>query len=90
MYSDGQALPPGEMIYRGGAVVIPPVGTKQRQFDKVLGSHRLNLGDGYALHGTQQVRQLGRSVSHGCVRLHNDDIERLYEMARVGDEVIIY
>jgi len=29
-------------------------------------------------------------VSHGCVRLHNDDIERLYQMARVGDEVIIY
>lgn len=90
VYSGGEALPPGEMIYRGGAVVIPPLGTKQRQFDKVLGSHRLNLGDGYALHGTQQVRQLGRSVSHGCVRLHNDDIARLYQMAKVGDEVIIY
>ena len=90
VYSGGYALPPGEMIYRGGAVIIPPVGTRQRQFDKVLGSHRLNLGDGYALHGTQQVRQLGRSVSHGCVRLHNDDIARLYQMAKVGDEVIIY
>lgn len=90
VYSNGYALPAGEMIYRGGAVVIPPVGTRQRQFDKVLGSHRLNLGDGYALHGTQQVRQLGRSVSHGCVRLHNRDIERLYQMAKVGDEVIIY
>jgi len=58
--------------------------------DKVLGAHRLNLGDGYALHGTQQVSQLGRSVSHGCVRLHNKDIERLYQIAKVGDEVIIY
>jgi lipoprotein-anchoring transpeptidase ErfK/SrfK len=70
--------------------VIPPVGTRQRQFEKVLGSHRLNLGDGYALHGTQQTAQLGRSVSHGCVRLGDDDIRRLYEMAKVGDEVIIY
>ncbi len=83
-------LPHGEMIYAGGAVVIPPVGVPQRRFDKVLGTHRLNLGDGYALHGTQQVAQLGRSVSHGCVRLRNEDIERLHAMANVGDQVVIY
>lgn len=83
-------LPHGEMIYAGGAVVIPPVGVPQRRFDEVLGTHRLNLGDGYALHGTQQVAQLGRSVSHGCVRLRNEDIERLHSMAQVGDEVVIY
>lgn len=88
--SGGYPLPQGELIFRGGAIVIPPVGTRQRQFPDVLGTHRLNLGDGYALHGTQQVRLLGRSVSHGCVRLHNDDISRLFEMASVGDEVIIY
>ncbi|HEX6177423.1 MAG TPA: L,D-transpeptidase [Thermoanaerobaculia bacterium] len=78
------------MIVRGGAIIIPPIGTRARQFPDVLGTHRLNLGDGYALHGTQQVRQLGRSVSHGCVRLRNDDIARLFDMAKVGDEVIIY
>ena len=86
----GWPLPEGKLIVRGGAVVIPPIGTRQRQFPDVLGTHRLNLGDGYALHGTQAVSQLGRNVSHGCVRLHNDDISRLYEMASVGDEVIIY
>jgi lipoprotein-anchoring transpeptidase ErfK/SrfK len=86
----GLPLPEGKVIVRGGAVVIPPVGTAQRQFPDVLGTHRLNLGDGYALHGTQAVSQLGRNVSHGCVRLHNDDIARLYEMANKGDEVIIY
>ena len=90
VYSNGFELPPGELIVRAGAVIIPPVGTRQRQFPDVLGTHRLNLGDGYALHGTQQVRQLGRAVSHGCVRLHNDEIARLYSMASVGDEVIIY
>lgn len=88
--SNGYPLPQGELIYRGGAIVIPPIGTRQRQFPDVLGTHRLNLGDGYALHGTQQVRLLGRSVSHGCVRLHNEDIARLFAMANVGDEVIIY
>jgi lipoprotein-anchoring transpeptidase ErfK/SrfK len=87
---NGLPLPEGQLIVRGGAVVIPPVGTHPRQFGDVLGTHRLNLGDGYALHGTQAVSQLGRNVSHGCVRLHNDDIARLFAMANVGDEVIIY
>ncbi len=90
VYRDGVPLPQGQIIVSGGAIVIPPVGTRQRQFPDVLGTHRLNLGDGYALHGTQQVSQLGRSVSHGCVRLHNEDISTLYQMANVGDQVIIY
>lgn len=83
-------LPPGQIIRAGNNVVIPPIGTPQRKWEKVLGTHRLNLGDGYALHGTQQVSQLGRSVSHGCVRLKNEDIAHLYDIANVGDQVIIY
>lgn len=90
VYTDGYPVEGGQLIVRGGAVIIPPVGTRARQFPDVLGTHRLNLGDGYALHGTQNVKQLGQSVSHGCVRLHNDDIARLFAMANVGDEVIIY
>lgn len=87
---NGVPMPEGREIVQGGAVIIPPIGTRQRQFPHVLGTHRLNLGDGYALHGTQQVSQLGQSVSHGCVRLHNNDIATLYDMASVGDQVIIY
>jgi lipoprotein-anchoring transpeptidase ErfK/SrfK len=88
--SNGIPIEGGQTIVRGGAIIIPPVGTTARQYPDVLGTHRLNLGDGYALHGTQAVKQLGQSVSHGCVRLHNDDIARLFTMANVGDEVIIY
>ena len=83
-------LPPGTMIRAGDSVVIPPLGVKQRKFDKVLGSHRLNLGDGYALHGTLQTAQLGSSASHGCIRLGDEDIATLYSIANVGDEVVIY
>jgi lipoprotein-anchoring transpeptidase ErfK/SrfK len=90
VYAGGRPIEGGEMMVRGGALIIPPVGTSAREFPDVLGGHRLNLGDGYALHGTQAVRQLGQNVSHGCVRLSNDDIGRLYDMANVGDEVIIY
>lgn len=85
-----QELPPGKLIVAGDAVIIPPVDTPQRHFDKVLGHYRLNLGDGYAIHGTQETAKLGQSVSHGCVRVGDDDLARLYQIAKVGDEVIIY
>ncbi|HEX7253552.1 MAG TPA: L,D-transpeptidase family protein [Thermoanaerobaculia bacterium] len=81
---------PREFIRSGKALIVPPLGTKQRKLEKTLGHYRLNLGDGYALHGTQATSQLGRSVSHGCVRLGDADIEKLFQMSHVGDEVIIY
>jgi lipoprotein-anchoring transpeptidase ErfK/SrfK len=83
-------LAPGTMIRAGNGLVIPPFGSPQRSYIGELGAYRLNIGDGYALHGTQATSQLGRSVSHGCVRLGDDDIATLYEMTNVGDEVIIY
>jgi lipoprotein-anchoring transpeptidase ErfK/SrfK len=83
-------LPPGEIIETGGAIVVPPHGTPQRKFDKVLGKYRLNLGSGYGIHGTMYPDQLGRSVTHGCVRLGDADIEKVFAMATVGDQVLIY
>lgn len=83
-------LPPGKTIVAGDAIVVPPVTTKQRHYDKVLGKFRLELGDGYGIHGTDQPEKLGQSVSHGCVRLGDEDIAKLYAMANVGDQVIIY
>ena len=90
VYAGGSPVEEGSMIVRGGAMIIPPVGTRARSFTGVLGKYRLNLGDGYALHGTQETAKLGQSVSHGCVRIGDADLERLYNMAHVGDEVIIY
>lgn len=83
-------LPEGELIRAGKAIVVPPHGTRQRRFGKVLGHYRLNLGNGYGIHGTLFPNQLGRSVSHGCVRLSDADIERLFNMTKVGDQVLIY
>ena len=83
-------LPPGKVIVAGDAVVVPPVNTVQRHFTGVLGHYRLELGDGYGIHGTDEPDKLGQNVSHGCVRLGDDDIAKLYAMANVGDTVIIY
>jgi hypothetical protein len=71
-------------------VIIPPFGTNQRRYAGVVGTHRLNLGDGYALHGTDVPSSIGTSVSHGCVRLRNEDIETLYRIVPVGTPVYIY
>lgn len=35
---------------------------------------------GYAIHGTTEVRSLGRAASHGCVRLHPDNARVLYNL----------
>jgi hypothetical protein len=80
----------GGEIVADGRLVVPPLGTTAREYKGVLGTHRLNLGNGYALHGTNQPSSIGRSVSHGCIRLLNEDIEKLYETVAVGTPVYIY
>ncbi len=91
---NGKATPvpasEGKEIVFGGNLVIPPFGTSQRKYQGVLGTHRLNIGDGYALHGTNKPETIGRSVSHGCVRLGNEDIAWLYHNVSVGTPVYIY
>jgi lipoprotein-anchoring transpeptidase ErfK/SrfK len=94
-YPDGREVPidaavEGREIVAGGNLVIPPFGTNQRKYKGVLGTHRLVMGDGYALHGTNAPESIGRSVSHGCVRLRNEDIATLYGMVDVGTPVYIY
>jgi len=92
--SDGSAKPltasDGREIVADGRVVIPPFGTNQRKYPDVLGTRRLYLGDGYALHGTNNPKSVGQAVSHGCVRLRNEDIEALYNQVSVGTLVYIY
>lgn len=36
----------------------------------------------YAIHGTDQIRGLGAPASNGCVRLHPDNAEILFEMVK--------
>jgi len=92
--ADGREIPfdvaDGREIVANSNIIVPPFGTTQRKYVGVLGTNRLNLGDGYALHGTDQPETIGRSVSHGCVRLRNEDIETLYQMVPVGTPVYIY
>jgi hypothetical protein len=80
----------GKEIVAGGNIVVPPYGTSARRYLGVMGTRRLELGDGYGIHGTDHPETIGQSVSHGCVRMRNEDIERLYPMVPVGTPVYIY
>jgi len=56
----------------------------------VLGDYALSLGDGYLIHGTLYQRFLGLPVTHGCIRLNDENLELVYRSLQVGSKVYIY
>lgn len=53
--------------------------------DNPLGKYRMRLSlNLYGVHGTNIPWGVGMLVSHGCVRLYPEDIERLFPMVPVG------
>jgi lipoprotein-anchoring transpeptidase ErfK/SrfK len=55
-----------------------------------MGARALYLGKTlYRIHGTNQPSTIGQFVSSGCIRLLNDDIEDLFERAKVGTQVVV-
>lgn len=58
--------------------------------DNPVGTRWLGLSQkGYGIHGTNVPKSIGRAASHGCIRLRNRDMERLFSMLRIGDVVQI-
>jgi lipoprotein-anchoring transpeptidase ErfK/SrfK len=55
-----------------------------------MGEYALDLGHGYFIHGTLYERLLGRSVTHGCIRLGRDDLRKVARAVTVGTPVYIY
>jgi lipoprotein-anchoring transpeptidase ErfK/SrfK len=69
--------------YRPGVVITPgelnPLGTRW------LGLNR----EHYGIHGTNEPQSIGQAVSHGCIRMAQNDVEELYRLANIGDAVEI-
>ena len=67
--------------FHPGVIIAPgpanPIGTRW------IG---LNV-KGYGIHGTNRPASIGKSASHGCIRLRNRDMEDLFARVRVGDHV---
>lgn len=68
---------------------IPPKGADRAE-PGMMGDYALGIGRGYFIHGTLYKRLLGRNVSHGCVRLGDEDLEFLFKTATLGTKVVIY
>lgn len=56
----------------------------------VLGDYALHFGNGYMIHGTIYQRFLGLPVTHGCVRLGDEDLKYVYSTLKIGSDVFIY
>jgi lipoprotein-anchoring transpeptidase ErfK/SrfK len=85
-------VPQGREIIIDGVLYVPPLGTTQRRVPGALGTRALDLGDGYLIHGTSPYNEssVGTAASHGCVRMNNDDVERLFGLVVTGTPVTIY
>jgi len=67
--------------YHAGIVIGP--GT-----DNPLGPRWIGLNvKGFGIHGTNQPGSIGKSASHGCIRMRNRDIRDLFARVKVGDRV---
>ena len=57
-----------------------------------LGGHWMTLGaSSYGIHGTNVRWSIGREATHGCVRLYEDEMKRLFERTPTGTHVkIVY
>ena len=55
----------------------------------VLGKYALALPDGYLIHGSIYKRTIGMSVTHGCIRVGDEDLEVVFKAAQVGTKVYI-
>jgi hypothetical protein len=68
---------------------VPPESSPSRRVPNALGVAAVYLGDDIAIHGTDRPELLGQRVSHGCIRLSNDNALRLFHNVQVGTPVFI-
>ena len=70
---------------------VPIFAEDPRRFQPaVLGEFALHFAEDYMIHGTLYEVNLGRNMTHGCVRLGSEDLRHLYDEAEVGWPIYIY
>ena len=69
---------------------IPSPDDPSRLVKGHLGKYALDLGDGIMIHGTDDRASIGKPASHGCIRLPNDMLTKVWKTAAVGTDVYIF
>jgi L,D-transpeptidase ErfK/SrfK len=67
-----------------------PANVGERVETGILGEYAFGFGNGYFIHGTLYTRMLGRNVTHGCIRLNDDDLRTVNQLADIGTPLIIF
>jgi lipoprotein-anchoring transpeptidase ErfK/SrfK len=75
---------PPNSPWAAGLEPIPP-GASNPLGSRWIGTSAPNIG----FHATPQDSSVGHAASHGCMRMHRADVERLYDLIRVGTPVDI-
>jgi L,D-transpeptidase YbiS len=65
-------------------------GLEDRIESGTLGDFALGFGQGYFIHGTLYTRLLGRNVTHGCVRVGDEDLKAVFKAVPLGAKIYIY
>ena len=76
-------MPPNSP-WAAGLEPIPP-GVNNPLGTRWIGTSAPNIG----FHATPADYSVGHAASHGCMRMHRADVERLYDLIRVGTPVDI-
>lgn len=79
--------PDWAFIEEGEAI---PRGMEDRIEAGTLGDYALGFGQGYFIHGTLYTRLLGRNVTHGCVRVGDEDLKYVFKAVSIGTKIYIY
>lgn len=75
---------------------IPPFDSPLRREPGTLGTTAIYIGYELAMHGTEKPELVlspdpdARRVSHGCIRLTNEDARRLFYLVEIGTPVLIF
>lgn len=75
---------------------VPPLSSPERRDKEMLGTTAIYIGYQLAIHGTNKPELVlqqdpeNRRVSHGCIRLTNEDARTLYHLVDIGTPVLIY
>jgi L,D-transpeptidase YbiS len=67
-----------------------PDDPSERYDPEMLGEYAMGFGDGYFIHGTLYKRLLGINVTHGCVRLGDEELRFVYDKIKIGTPVYIF
>lgn len=79
-----------DWAFKEEGLPVPSPNDPSRFEEGVLGDYALSMGNGYMIHGTIWQRYLGLPVTHGCVRLNDDDLKAVYNGLQKGSNVYIY